>query len=46
MERAVANADPWHGLREFLEQSLELQARDCALKELIIGMPDGLRRIG
>jgi AcrR family transcriptional regulator len=45
MERSVADPDPWRGLVGFLEGSLELQACDLALKDLIAGGPESLGRI-
>ncbi len=44
-EEAIADPDPWRGLTRFLERSLELQARDSALKDLIVEMPGGLARV-
>lgn len=46
MNDAIADPDPWHGLTTFLEWTLELQAGDRGLKDLITGMPDGLERVG
>jgi AcrR family transcriptional regulator len=43
---AVADPDPWHGLRHFLERALELLATDRGLMELVTSRPDGLERIG
>src|SRR6516165_3412312 len=34
MEAAVADPDPWHGLTQFLERALELQASDRGVREL------------
>jgi AcrR family transcriptional regulator len=45
MEAAVADPDPWHGLTQFLERALELQASDRGVRELLTGMPDGLERL-
>jgi len=42
---ALADADPWHGLTEFLERALDLQAGDRALHELIVGTADGMDRV-
>jgi AcrR family transcriptional regulator len=36
-EAALAQADPWKGLTDFLEQSLERQANNLALKDLLPG---------
>jgi AcrR family transcriptional regulator len=44
-EEAVSDPDPWHGITSFLEGSLQLQASDRGLKELVTGMPDGLDRV-
>ena len=46
MNEATADPDPWHGLTTFLERTLELQAGDRGLKDLITEMPDGLERTG
>lgn len=40
-ERALAQEDPWDGLRTFLEGALQAQARDRGLSDLMLGMPDG-----
>jgi AcrR family transcriptional regulator len=45
-EQASADPDPWHGLVHFLEQSLELQARDKGLKQLLLATPSGCARVG
>src|SRR4051812_46102092 len=42
--QALADPDPWHAVVWFHEQSLELQARDRGLKELLLGMPDAPER--
>jgi len=42
--QAVANPDPWAGLKGFLTASLELQ-EDRGLKELFLGGADGPARI-
>src|SRR5581483_2925806 len=44
MERALADPDPWHGVVSFLEGANELQSRDFALRDIVIGTPDGLER--
>jgi AcrR family transcriptional regulator len=36
-ERSLADPDPWHGLVEFLEQGMAMQAADRGLKELLVG---------
>jgi AcrR family transcriptional regulator len=45
-QEALADPDPWHGLKRFLERALELQASDRGVKDLITGQPDGLDRVG
>jgi AcrR family transcriptional regulator len=45
-EQAVADPDPWNGLVGFLEGSLELQARDKGLKQLLLATPQGCARVG
>lgn len=42
---ALEAEDPWEGLVCFLERSLELQAADRGLKELLLGAVDGRERI-
>lgn len=37
--------DPWEGLTSFLERSVELQAADRGLKELLLGTADGRERV-
>jgi AcrR family transcriptional regulator len=44
-EAAQEDPDPWQGLVSFLEQALELQAEDRAIKELILGGSGGLERV-
>ncbi len=46
MEEAVEDPDPWRGLTGFLESNLELQTRDRALREIIMGTPEGAQRVG
>jgi AcrR family transcriptional regulator len=41
----LADPDPWHGMTQFFEQALELQAQDMALKDLAFAMPDGLQSV-
>ena len=36
-QRCLADPDPWHGLVEFFEQGLGMQAADRGLKELLVG---------
>jgi AcrR family transcriptional regulator len=36
-ERCLADPDPWHGLVDFFEQGLTMQAADRGLKELLVG---------
>jgi AcrR family transcriptional regulator len=45
-EQALQASDPWQGLVGFIEQSLELQARDKGLKQLLLGTPQGCARVG
>ena len=42
---ALEDEDPWRGLVTFLERSLELQAADRGLKELLLGSAAGRARI-
>jgi AcrR family transcriptional regulator len=42
---ALQNPDPWRGITDFLEGALELQARDRAIKELVLGGSGGLERV-
>ncbi len=46
MEAAVEDPDPWRGLTGFLRQNLELQTRNRALRELVLGTRDGMERVG
>jgi AcrR family transcriptional regulator len=46
MEEAVENPDPWQGLTGFLRRNLELQARDRAFREIVLGTPEGAQRVG
>src|SRR6478672_4067997 len=39
LEQALADPDPWASIVWFHEKSLELQANDRGLKELMQGMP-------
>ena len=45
LESARSDPDPWHALVEFLERVLELQARDRALKDILLGAPGTPERI-
>ena len=45
MEEAAEDPDPWHGLTGFITRNLELQTRDRALREIIMGTPEGARRV-
>jgi AcrR family transcriptional regulator len=45
MEDAAADPDPWRGLTGFLRRNLELQARDRAFREIIVGTPEGAQRV-
>jgi AcrR family transcriptional regulator len=44
-EAALADPDPWDGLAGFLRACLELQARDRALKELLLSTDEGCARV-
>jgi AcrR family transcriptional regulator len=44
-EQALEDPDPWHALTGFLEQALELQARDQGFKEIMIGAPGRMERL-
>jgi AcrR family transcriptional regulator len=46
MEAALEDPDPWHGLTGFLRGNLELQMRDRAFREIVMGTPDGAERVG
>jgi AcrR family transcriptional regulator len=46
MEQAVAEPDPWVGLTSFLESSLEVQARNSALRDLLLSTPEGFEHLG
>jgi AcrR family transcriptional regulator len=46
MEAAVEDPDPWRGLTGFLRQNLELQTRNRALRELVLGTREGMERVG
>ena len=45
MEEAAEDADPWRGLTGFLRRNLEMQARDRAFREIIVGTPEAAQRI-
>ncbi len=45
MEEAVENPDPWQGFTGFLRRNLELQTRDRAFREIILGTPEGAQRV-
>ncbi len=45
MEEALEDRDPWHGLTGFLRRNLELQARDRAFREIIVGTPEAAERV-
>jgi len=46
MEDGLADPDPWRGLTGYLTRNLELQARDRAFREIVLGTPEGAERIG
>ena len=45
MEEALEDPDPWRGLTGFLRRNLELQARDRAFREIIVGTPEAAQRM-
>jgi len=45
LRAALDDADPWHGLTSFLERSIELQAANRALQQLLLGAAGGVQRI-
>lgn len=45
MHRAAADPDPWRGLTGFLYGSLELQAQDRALSDILLGAPLSAQRL-
>jgi AcrR family transcriptional regulator len=45
LQEAVEDPDPWHGLTNFLERNLALQAQDRGLRELILGAAGGFERL-
>jgi AcrR family transcriptional regulator len=45
-EESLASEDACEGLVRFLEGSLELQARDRGLKQLLLGTPQGCAKVG
>ncbi len=45
-KQAHEDPDPWHGLAGFLTRALELQANDRGFKEVVLGSPGALKRIG
>ena len=44
-DEAVADPDPWEGLRGFLERIVRLQAADRGLKETLLGTKEGRARV-
>jgi AcrR family transcriptional regulator len=44
-EEALAHDDPWKGLVHFFERSVELQAEDRGLKEVLLGPEHGRDRV-
>ena len=46
MEDALKDPDPWRGLTGFLRRNLELQTRDRAFREIVMGTPEGAQRVG
>ena len=45
VDRALANPDPWRGFEEFFEASLEEQAADRGLQQLMLGAAGAYERI-
>jgi AcrR family transcriptional regulator len=45
VEEALLDPDPWRGLTGFLRRNLEMQARDRAFREIIVGTPEGTERV-
>jgi AcrR family transcriptional regulator len=45
MEEAVEDPDPWRGLSGFMKRNLELQTRDRAFREIVMGTPEGAQRV-
>jgi AcrR family transcriptional regulator len=45
MEEAANDPDPWRGLTGFFRRNLELQARDRAFREIIVGTPESAQRL-
>jgi AcrR family transcriptional regulator len=45
MEDAVEDPDPWRGLTGFITRNLELQTRDRAFREIVMGTPEGAQRV-
>jgi len=45
MNAALDDPDPWQGFAGFLERTLELQATDRGLRELVLGAPGGHERV-
>lgn len=46
MEEALEDPDPWRGFTRYLRRNLELQACDRAIREIILGTPEGAKRVG
>ena len=44
LERAAEDPDPFNGLTTFLTEANELQAKDFALRDIVLNTPDGLER--
>jgi AcrR family transcriptional regulator len=45
-KESLEDPDPWHGLTGFLTRALELQANDRGFKEVVLGSPGAMQRIG
>jgi AcrR family transcriptional regulator len=45
LDQALADPDPWRGLTDFLERSMEMQAEDRGFKELLLQSAEGRERM-
>jgi hypothetical protein len=45
LDESLADDDPWHGLRSFLERSMEMQAADRGFKDLLLQSTEGRERM-
>jgi AcrR family transcriptional regulator len=46
IEEGLADPDPWRGFTGYVTHNLELQSRDRAFREILLGTPEGAERIG